>query len=87
MASQQLIQPYYVKYHDGAGKAFAFLVTKADASEDGTLSQLSGAVWCDDLDNEAGLSEGWNARVQIGRADDSDSVPGGASWSPFTETD
>ena len=74
--SQTLIDPYYVRFHDGNGKAFAFLVTKEDANE-----SLSGAVWCDDQDNAAGLSTGWNSRVQIGRGD-----PGkGASWSPFGE--
>ena len=55
--SQTLIYPRYVKYHDGAGKSFLFLVTKEDEGE-----HLSGAVWCDDPDNTAGLTEGWNAR-------------------------
>lgn len=68
--------PKFVKFHDGAGKSFVFLVTKEDDGE-----HLSGAVWCDDLDNAAGLSEGWNARTQIGRGD----VSKGASWSPFGE--
>lgn len=77
--SQSLIYPRFVKFHDGAGKSFQFWVTKEDPGE-----HRSGAVWCDDPDNTAGLTEGWNARVQIGRADDSDEVPGGASWSPFT---
>ncbi len=35
--------------------------------------------WCDDTDNAAGLSEGFNARVQIGRG----GPDSGASWSPF----
>ena len=74
--SQKLINPRFVKFHDGAGKSFCMLVTKEDADE-----HASGAVWCDDIDNAAGLSEGWNTRVQIGRGDASK----GASWSPFTE--
>ena len=73
--SQQLSYPRFVKFHDGAGKAFLFLVTKEDEGE-----HLSGIVWCDDPDNNAGLTEGqWNARVQIGRGDPSK----GASWSNF----
>ena len=74
--SQTLIDPRFVKFHDGAGKAFLFLVTKEDANE-----HASGAVWCDDEDNAAGLSQGWNARTQIGRGD----AGKGASWSPFQE--
>ncbi len=76
--SQQLSTPRFVKYHDGAGKAFAFLVTKEDEGE-----HLSGAVWCDDLDNHAGLSDGWNPRVQIGRSNDAAEIPSGGAWSPF----
>lgn len=72
--SQTLVEPRFVKFHDGHGKAFLFLVTKEDDGE-----HLSGAVWCDDTDNAAGLTEGWNARVQIGRGDPDK----GASWSPF----
>lgn len=82
MASQTLIYPRFVQFHDGMGKSFLFLVTKEDEGE-----HLSGTVWCDDIDNDAGLAEGWNARVQIGRADDSEEIPGGASWSPFPEGD
>jgi len=79
--SQTLIVPRFVKFHDGGGKSFVFLVTKEDPSADGSLNEYSGAVWCDDEDNAAGLSQGWNARTQIGRGD-----PGkGASWSPFQE--
>jgi hypothetical protein len=80
MPSQKLANPRFVQFHDGAGKAFLFLVTKEDEGE-----HLSGAVWCDDIDNAAGLSEGWNARTQIGRNDDSLEIPGGASWSPYAE--
>ena len=74
--SQTLIVPRFVKFHDGGGKAFLFLVTKEDDNE-----HLSGAIWCDDNDNEAGLAPGWNGRVQIGRGD----AGKGASWSPFPE--
>jgi hypothetical protein len=79
---QNLVKPTFVKFHDGTGKAFLFLVTKEDDGQ-----HLSGAVWCDDNDNGAGLSEGWNSRVQIGRNDDTLPIPGGASWSPFTDVD
>lgn len=72
--SQTLVSPYYVKLHDGQGKAFAFLVTKEDEGE-----HLSGTAWVDDTDNALGLSEGWAAMRQIGRGDASK----GASWSPF----
>ena len=73
--SQSLANPRFVRFHDGAGKSFLFLVTKEDDGE-----HLSGAVWCDDPDNQAGLTEGqWNARVQIGRGD----IDKRASWSPF----
>lgn len=82
MDSQSLVHPKFVKFHDGEGKSFVMLVTKEDDGQ-----HLSGAVWCDDNDNAAGLSEGWNPRVQIGRNDDSLEVPGGASWSPFTDDD
>lgn len=75
--------PEFVKFHDGSGKSFAMLVVKEDESEDGSLNQLSGYVFCDDTDNDAGLAEGVNYRGQIGRADDSAEVPGGASWSPW----
>lgn len=86
MASQTLIYPRFVRFHDGIGKSFLFLVTKADESEDGSLNQLSGVVWCDDGDNNVGLSEGtWTPQVQVGRSDDSQPLPGGASWSPFPE--
>ena len=72
--SQSLSAPQFVKFHDGEGKAFAFLVTKVDDGE-----HFSGAVWCDDTENVAGLSEGWNARVQIGKG----GPESGASWSSF----
>jgi hypothetical protein len=75
--SQVLIPtgPEFVKFHDGAGKAFVFLVTKEDEGE-----HFSGAVWCDDEDNAAGLAEGqWNSRVQVGRG----GPDKGVSWSPF----
>jgi hypothetical protein len=83
--SQTLVEggPRWVKFHDGSGKAFAFLVVKKDESEDGSMNQLSGYVFCDDTDNAAGLADGVNYRGQIGRADDSQDVPGGASWSPW----
>ena len=79
MASQTLVNPFYVRFHavtdDGATeKAFAFLVTKIDEGE-----HYSGAVWCDDTDNDAGLDTGWNSRVQIGRGGPGQNV----SWSPF----
>lgn len=79
--SQVLLEggPRWVKFHDGGGKAFAMLVTKEDEGE-----HVSGTVWCDDANNDAGLSEGqWNSRTQIGRNDDSLDVPAGASWSPW----
>ncbi len=75
--SQTLQYPEFVRFHDGEGKAFVFMVTKEDAGE-----HLSGAVWCDDPDNAAGLTEGqWNARVQIGRG----GPDAGASWSHFDD--
>jgi hypothetical protein len=43
-------------------KAFAFMVTHEDDGE-----HLSGAVWCADQDNDAGLAPGWNDRSMIGR--------------------
>ena len=79
--SQTLVKPFDVRYHghseDGeTEKAFAFMVTKVDDGE-----HYSGAVWCDDEDNNLGLSSGWNSRTQIGRGG-----PGyDASWSPFEE--
>lgn len=77
--SQSLVEPFYVRYHghskDGQTlKAFAFLVTKVDPGE-----HYSGAVWCDDTDNDLGMGPGWNSQSQIGRGG-----PGSnASWSPF----
>jgi len=79
MPSQALVDPFYVRFHSTAEnpetlKAFAFLVTHVDADE-----HYSGAVWCDDTDNTAGLSEGWNSRDMIGRGGPGKNV----SWSPF----
>ena len=80
MPSQALINPFYVRFHattkDGTQKAFAFLVTKEDDGE-----HLSGAVWCDDEDQDAGLSMGWNVRNQIGRGGPGSNV----SWSAFDD--
>jgi hypothetical protein len=78
--SQSLIDPFYVRFHSHAEgdettlKAYAFLVTKVDENE-----EYSGAVWCDDQDNAAGLSVGWNSRAKIGRGGPGSNV----SWSPF----
>jgi hypothetical protein len=80
MASQTLVEPFYVKFHSNSVenpdtlKAFAFLVTKVDDGE-----HYSGAVWCDDQDNDAGLAPGWNERSQIGKGGPGSNV----SWSPF----
>lgn len=73
--SQKLVDPFYVQLNDGKGKAFVFLVTKVDDGE-----HYSGTVWCDDADNELGLSAGtWTPQVQIGRG----GPDSGASWSPI----
>lgn len=79
MPSQSLVDPFYARFHtveeDGTQKAFAFLVTKVDEGE-----HYSGAVWCDDPDNSAGLTAGaWNSRVQIGKGGPGQNV----SWSDF----
>jgi hypothetical protein len=80
MPSQSLVNPFYVRFHattaDGTQKAFAMLVTKEDDGE-----HLSGAVWCDDEDQDAGLSMGWNVRNQIGRGGPGSNV----SWSAFDD--
>jgi hypothetical protein len=70
------VKPHFVRFHDGEGKSFAMLVTHEAEGE-----HMSGAVWCQDTDNAAGLSEGWNVRNDIGRGDETK----GASWSPFPE--
>lgn len=78
MASQTLVQPFYVQFNSHSKddpatlKAYAFLVTKIDEEE-----HYSGAVWCADQDNAAGLSVGWNQRDKIGHG-----APGAnVSWS------
>lgn len=80
MASQSLVQPFFVQFNstskedDTTLKAFAFQVFKVDDDE-----HYSGAVWCADLDNNAGLAPGWNERSQIGKGKPGDNV----SWSPL----
>ncbi len=80
MPSQNLVEPFYVRFHSNSKenpetlKAYAFLVTKVDDNE-----EYSGAVWCDDQDNDAGLSVGWNGRNQIGKGGPGSNV----SWSEF----
>jgi hypothetical protein len=80
MPSQAIVNPFYVRFHsaaaDGTPKAFVFLVTKVDDGE-----HYSGAVWCDDEDQDAGLSRGWNSRDRIGRGGPGSNV----SWSPFDD--
>lgn len=80
--SQTLIEPRFVRFHDGTGLAFAMLVVHEDPQEEGgELTQLSGYVFCNDEDNDAGLSTGINYRSMIGHGG-----PGmGASWSDFNE--
>ena len=78
--SQSLTQPFWVQFNSYSKgnpdtlKAYVFLVTKVDADE-----HYSGAVWCADTDNEAGLSGGWNDVSKIGRGKPGDNV----SWSPL----
>lgn len=80
MPSQSLVQPFFVQFNstskddDSTLKAFAFQVFKVDDGE-----HYSGAVWCADQDNNAGLAPGWNDRSQIGRGKPGDNV----SWSPL----
>lgn len=80
MPSQSLVTPFFVQFNSTAKdnpdtlKAFAFQVFKVDDDE-----HYSGAVWCADQDNDAGLSPGWNERSQIGRGKPGDN----ASWSPL----
>lgn len=82
MASQMLVNPYYVRFHttgkDDAAtqKSYAFLVVHEDEG-----GHLSGSVLCLDQDNDAGLSVGWNERTQIGRGGPGSNV----SWSPFED--
>ena len=82
MSSQALVDPFYVRFHSHRENdpdtllSFAFLVTKEDDGE-----HLSGAVWCDDEDNAAGLGPGWNGRTQIGKGGPGSNV----SWSPFED--
>lgn len=80
MASQSLVEPFYVQFNTTAKddpethKAYAFMVVHADEGE-----HYSGGVYCLDQDNDAGLSVGWNERTQIGRGEPGDNV----SWSPI----
>ena len=71
-----IIKPEFVQFHDGSGKSFVMMVTHRHPDD-----HVSGAVWCQDADNNAGLSDGWNVRNKIGRGDESKA----ASWSPFPE--
>lgn len=71
-----LHKPKFVKFHDGAGKAFTMLVTHVN--EDGSVS---GAVWCHDTDNAAGLSDGWNARDNVNKG----GPDAGDTWSPYED--
>ncbi len=81
MPSQSIVEPFFVQFNSTAKgdpdthKAFVFMVCKVDDGE-----HYSGAVWCADQDNDAGLSPGWNDRSQIGRGAPGDNV----SWSPIT---
>jgi len=78
--SQSLVSPFFVQFHSTSKdnpdtlKAFTFLVNKTDSNE-----EYSGAVWCDDIDNAAGLDVGWNSRSKIGRGGPGSNV----SWSPL----
>ena len=75
---RRFVKPRTVRFHDGSGKSFMFVAT-----HEGDEEHLSGAVWCQDTNNDAGLTEGWNARNDIGRGDETK----GASWSPYPEDD
>ena len=78
--SQSLVQPFFVQFNSHSAndpstlKAFTFMVNKVDDNE-----EYSGAVWCADEDNAAGLTVGWNSRALIGRGAPGDNV----SWSPL----
>ena len=82
MPSQKLVQPFFVQFNSHSLenpetlKAYAFQVFKVDDGE-----HYSGAVWCADTDNAAGLAPGWNERDQIGRGAPGDNV----SWSPLED--
>ena len=71
-----MLEPHWVSFHDGAGNSFPMLVTQHGADE-----HVGGSVLCVEAPpaSEAGLSEGWNNRIHIGRGD----VTKGASWSPM----
>lgn len=74
-----MLEPHWVQFHDGAGKSYPMLVTQHGAD-----GHVGGAVLVvdDPGENEAGLSNGWNTRVHIGRGDASK----GASWSELDES-
>jgi hypothetical protein len=78
MASEALVNPYYVQFHstaedeEGTGLAFPFLVVHENEDE-----HLDGWVFAHDARNTAGLTEGVNWRENIGKGG-----PGmDASWS------
>lgn len=75
-----MLEPHWVQFHDGAGDTFPMLVTQHGAEE-----HVGGYVLVTNVpdDNPAGLGEGWNRRVHIGRGDESK----GASWSPVDGVD
>jgi len=75
-----MLEPHWVQFHDGAGNSFPMLVTQHGAEE-----HVGGAVFCAESppESDAGLQEGWNNRVHIGRGD----VSKGASWSPIDGVD
>lgn len=82
MDSQELVQPYDVRFHtvtaDGTQKAYPFRVVHEGPSDSGS-DQRWGWVLCDDEDSGAGLSHGLNWRADIGHGG-----PGqNASWSLF----
>lgn len=80
--SQALVNPYFVRFHavssDGSNKAYPFQVVHEGASDSGE-DQKWGWVYCDDEDQEAGLTHGLNWRADIGRGGPGSNV----SWSPF----
>lgn len=87
--SQQLVKPYFVRYHtdseeEGVDLAFPMLVIhedKQEGSDSEEKTELSGWVFSNDERNTAGLSNGANFKGKVGRG--GPGVPG--SWSDFEE--
>jgi hypothetical protein len=77
---KKVLEPHWVQFHDGAGGSHPMLVTQHGAED-----HVGGFVLCTNMPatNDAGLEEGWNKRVHIGRGD----VSKGASWSPVDGLD